>query len=453
MSEEKGHWKVYSKPVEIDGKWYITITSTDAPEVEDRQEFDSKEEADQFVMDEILKSGLDAAETRKKDSKRKGNYADANYQLIELTEEQKAYVDVNWDKQDLLTLTRAVFKNEELDGRSTEGRSVKAYIAGKGVEVKTTGDRPRKGAYVLTDPQKTSVTALLNMDEPPSVKEMFKMIFPDIKNYSPLCSEYQALSRFVKSVNEEAMDIWEEPVTERRYKPPTNFQALIGMVNRYVNNPVDPSRALYDNASLKPAQEKNLKALLSYIRSTKFILQSSQYDRKADRELFESTFIRFVQDKAADLIPEEVDMYISAASETVQVAQIERGIQKQERLIDECLDEKDDKDGHKARLSMSLVESVNSLREKLDKSKGRLKGLIESVSGSRSKRIDNKTNKNDHLGNLLQLWSDPETRARLVELGLKEHEEDAKEYVRIRDAEDSWALIAGMDEDEATSGP
>jgi hypothetical protein len=203
---------------------------------------------------------------------------------------------------------------------------------------------------------------------------------------------------------------------------------------------------------MKPGQEKNLKALLSYMRNTKFILQASQYDKKADRDLFESTFVRFVQDKAADLVPEEVDMYVSAAAETVHVSQTERGIQKQEDMIEECLNDKDDKDGGKIRLSMSLVDSVNSLRDKLDKSKGRLKGLIESVSGSRSKRIDNKSNKDDHLGNLLALWSDPETRARLIELGLKEHEEDAKEYVRIRDAEDTWALIAGMDEDEATGG-
>lgn len=439
---------VYSRPVEIAGKWYVTVTNILDPDIQEKVEFNSLEEADKFIVDSVAKSALTE---EKAQPKRQGNYANANYQLIELTDEQKAYIDANWDKQDLLTLTRNVFNNQELDGRSTQGRSVKAYIANQGNEVKTVADKPKKGPYMLTDAQKQSVVSLLNTETPPPVKEIFKMLFPDIKSYTPLCAEYQALSRFVKSVNEEAMDIWEEPVLERRYKGPTGLQNVIGIVNRYVSNPVDPSRALYDVNTIKPGQEKNLKALLSYMRSTKFILQASQYERKADRDLFESTFVRFVQDKAVDLIPEEVDMYIAAASETVQVAQIERGIQKQERLIEECL-EGQDEDGSRARLSMSLVESVNSLREKLDKSKGRLKGLIESVSGSRSKRIDNKTNKNDHLGNLLAIWADPETRQRLIELGMKEHEQDKNEYARIRDAEDSWALIAGMDENEAIGG-
>jgi len=445
MSQE---WAKFSEPTEIDGKWIVTIIFPSNPEFEDKQSFETKEEALEFIA---TASGKDNKPEEK--TKRQGNYSNANYQTIELTEEQKQFVKDNFEKMDLKTLTQKTFNNPDLNGHHTEGKSVRLFISslsknGEPVKVKTTADKVKKGPYVLNEHQKNSILAMINSENPTPPKEIFKLLFPDM-TFMPLAQEYLAIARFIKESNEDAIDIWDEPVDNKRYKAPKNYAAAIGLVNRYVSNPVEPSKALYDPANMRPSQEKNIKALLSYMQSTKFILQASQYDKKADRDLFESTFVRQVQDKAGDLTPEEVDMYISVASETVSVSQIERSVIKQERKIDECLDSEDNE---KAKLSMSLVESVNSLREKLDKSKGRLKGLIESVAGSRKDRLDNKANQNDALVNLINLWVQEKTRGELIALAKREHMEDAAEMERISSLEDSYALIAGMTKNEAMMG-
>lgn len=456
---------VYAEPIELDGKWYVTVTDSTNPDWEERKEFDSREEADAFIKAQIVartdrlnktKQAIRMAKNR--GTKRTGNYVNANYETIELTPEQKAFVDANWDKMDLKTLTQKTFNNPELNGHHMEGKSVKAYIASKAGEgeiapvIKTTADKPRKGSLELTPAQKATVDSLLNTEEPPTTKEMFKMLFPDLTLKSYIMPEYRAIAAYIKSVNEEAFDIWEEPVEKRRYQPPKNYAVTIGLVNKYVSNPYDPSKALYDQGSIKPAHEKNLKALQSYMQMTRFVLQASQYDKKADRDLFESTFVRQVQDKAADLLPEEVDMYLSVAQETVSVAQIERSILKQEKLIEETLDGDGTDDGSRAKLSMSLVESVNSLREKLDKSKARLKGLIESVAGSRNKRVDAKANQNDSIANLIGAWMEEKKRKEMIEIAKKEHLEDAAELERLETLDDTFALIAGMSRSEAVMG-
>lgn len=459
-------WYTYSEPIEVDGEWIVTVTNAVDPEDERVEAFPDEESAKEYMKkhaEKQVKKIQEQAEQDKKSKrpdgtpKRKGNYVNANYEVIELTEEQKAFVRENWDKMDLKTLTQKAFKNPNLNGHHMEGKSIKAYIAsltpeGQEAPVIKTTQKIKKGSFELTAPQKATVDSLLNTDEPPSTKEMFKMLFPDLQLKSFIMPEYRAIVKYVKETNEEAMDIWEEPVEKRRYSPPKNYSVMVGIVNRYVSNPHDPSKALYDPTHMKPAHEKNIKALLSYMQMTRFVLQASQYDKKADRDLFESTFVRQVQDKAVDLLPEEVDMYLAVAQETVSVAQIERSIIKQEKLIEETLDGGNDTDGSKAKLSMSLVESVNSLREKLDKSKGRLKGLLESVAGSRNKRIDAKSGQNDAITNLLGAWQEEKKRLEFIEVAKKEHLEDEAEMERLESLDDTYALIAGMSKREARMG-
>ena len=49
---------------------------------------------------------------------------------MELTEDQQNFVTENFHKiPDLIELTRAVFKDGTIDGRSKEGRAVRKYLA------------------------------------------------------------------------------------------------------------------------------------------------------------------------------------------------------------------------------------------------------------------------------------------------------------------------------------
>lgn len=365
----------------------------------------------------------------------------------ELTDEQKTFIGSHWANPDwpLDRITKHVV---------SDGKLVRAYIATLGkVEQapKPVSTPPKKGRCELTPEQKVNIEAILNQEQVPTTKEIFRLIFPSIKEFSYLGSEYQALSRFIKETNEEAIDIWEEPVTERRYKVPHNWSILLGVVNKCVGNPRDLNRALYDPNKMKASEERNIKALYSYMRIDTFVNRASRYEKKMDRDTFISTFIRNTQDKAADLIPEEVDAYMDLAEETVQANQIGREVEVQQKLLADSF-EGEDEDGTKAKASMSLVESLDNLRDKRRESKNRVDKLRKDLSGSRSARIDSKKTKDDYLGNWFALWAEEQTRKDLIELGKKEHAEDATEYGRIKSMDDSWALIAGMTEDEATGG-
>ena len=391
--------------------------------------------------------------------KRKGNYVNASYKILELTEAQKATVRAQWDKMDLKTLTRLVFDNQELNGHNTEAKSIKSYIASLSIDGKETPPKIAttqhitKGELELTQPQVDSIVSLLSGEEPPSINEIVKMLFPEFadKAIIPTTREYRAVLKVVKSCNENAVDIWDEPVVERRYKPPFSYSSIVGLVNKHVNNPVDTRKALYDMATIKPSHERNLKALLSHMKSTKFVLEASMYDRRVDRDLFESTFIRQTQDKAADLTPEEVDTYIAIAAGTVRESQVERQIAFERRMSNDCL-EGNDETGNKAKLSMSLVESIKALQGERKELKSHTHKLITSVSGSRSARLKEKGVKDDYLGNLIEAWREEEKRLELIELAKKEHMEDTEEFNKIKSLDHSFALIAGMTRAEAEGG-
>lgn len=391
--------------------------------------------------------------------KRQGNYKNAAYKVLELTDEQKTFVASHWANPEwpLKRITQHVFNDNTLDGHHTEGKSVRAYIATLGQPGTPTPkpftalNPPKKGRYELTADQKTNIEVMLNQDEPPSTKEIFRLVFPDVKEVSYIGAEYQALCRFIKETNEEAIDIWEEPVTERRYKPPGSWAILLGIVNKCVGNPRDINKALYDPNKMKGVEERNIKALFSYMRRDMFINRASSYQKKVDRDTFLSTFIVNVQDKAADLTPEEVEAYSDLAAETVQAMQIDREVDQQQKLLAESF-EGDDTDGSKAKASMSLVDSLNNTRDKRKESKNRIDRLRKDLSGSRKDRLDSKSVKNDHLGNWFAAWVEEQTRQDIIELGKKEHADDRTEYGRIKSMDDSWALIAGMTEDEASKG-
>lgn len=373
-----------------------------------------------------------------------------------LNDAQKEIIRELWDRLDILRLTHKVFNDPSLGNHAPEIDVVRAYIATLGPALKSTEPKkapPLKGSVKLTEPQIVNITAMLNTDHPPTVKEITMMMFPDIEDLTHTHGEYRAVFNLVESINEEAINVWDEPVETRRYKPPVSYPSMVGTINRYVGNPYDPQKALYDPGNMKSQHERNIKALLSYVKSTRFVLTATQYDGRADRELFESTFINLIHDKASELIPEDVAMYISAAAEAVQISQIERAVQKHERYINEIIDGTGEKEGKQGKLSVAMSDSANSLREKLDKSKGRFKGLLESVAAERGKRKDAKAGANESLINWLALWTEEEDRARLLEFARQEHEEDGKEYERLRDLDDAIALVAGQSEHEARGGP
>ena len=75
-----------------------------------------------------------------------------------LTEDQKQFIQKNKDKlTDLGEMTRSVFMDESLDGRTTEGRSVREYLIEIGQKFDTTKAAPAKN-ITLSEEQKSFIS-------------------------------------------------------------------------------------------------------------------------------------------------------------------------------------------------------------------------------------------------------------------------------------------------------
>ncbi len=367
--------------------------------------------------------------------------------FIDLTDAQKAIALDHCKTMLLGPLTAKVFPGQKPDGRTTYGKSVRAFLAGVGQDVETTKTEVGAGALELTEAQKQMIGELIKAGRVKSSVEMAKLVFPGvtIKNLS---REQRAVFAYMREFYPDSFNVTEEPASGQ-YEPPQRLQELIGIVNGYVMT-FDVNRKTYNPGALKPSDDRNMKALMAYMRVYRFKYQASTYEKQVDRELFISTFIRWAHDKS-DLTEMEVDQMISAASETVNIAQMDREIQVIKQYHESIMagEMLDASTGKVKRFTEADIEMINGVRTKHDQAKGRLKTLMEGLEEVRSKRLKERENRNTSIWNLFEAWmNDPEYRADIIALGQREKDEDAREVKKIKDMDALIALITGQSEEE-----
>ena len=199
----------------------------------------------------------------------------------------------------------------------------------------------------------------------------------------------------------------------------------------------------YSKENLKPLEAKNLGSLLSHMNVYRFIYQANQFKKMVDREVYESSYIRFLWDKP-DALPEEVDSYIDLCAETVNIAQIDRTIQQLDYQLESMLEG----DNDSKRLSMTFVETLNSMREKSNAAKSRKEKLMNSLVGARAKRMENKVQQNASILNLVEAWKNEEKRKELLELAEMEKLADELEVDKLSSLDAVVGLIAGITKGE-----
>lgn len=348
----------------------------------------------------------------------------------QLSEENKRFVLENWDKMTLPELTRKTFGDPTLDGRTKQGEAIHQFLAGAGHKVKTS-KQEKKPDYVLTEEQKTFVEN--NFKPNTKASELCKDLFPNQKIY-PLSKEFKAVVDYMQHINPSQVDASDEPVDERTYKAPTMLVHVVARVNQYVTD------RQFKATDLKPHETKCMKTLMSYLGTVNFVYQASQYTKRVERSLFEGSFIRYAFDKP-DLTSEEIDQYISLCAEIVSGKQIDRMLTLMATQVEDYFDG-DDPD--KRRLGMTIVESMNVWRLRLEGSKKYQKELYDKLTESRSERMKSRMAENATVLNLVEGWKDPEKRKQMIEIAEKEKEKDLKVFDELTSMDDVTLLIAGM---------
>lgn len=359
-----------------------------------------------------------------------------------LTQEQIDFIKLNWT-MDIRELTRIVFKNPDLDGRSVECKAVKIQLSliGKGDAPKVPEEDKIRAEVDFAGLSEAQRDYVKNNMEVSSDLEMARILFGEahLPIGSPECRMITAYCRYIDPNYKKN----EELVTDD-YKIPKSIDELIVRVNRYAINPKKDGKPIYDAKNLSNNDKKQLQALLSYMQLTLFKIEASKYERKNDRELFESTFISVCWDKP-DLLTEEVLQYVAFSGETVKYTQIERTVNKLDARLHAMLETE-------GSIKQPEVELLNSVREKSNVSMKQSAQLLKTLVGDRSKRLNDKIQSNASMHNLVQMWKREEDRRKIIAMNQKKEKAALRlEIERLSDMDALKAEIFGLDKDDIMS--
>jgi hypothetical protein len=351
-----------------------------------------------------------------------------------LTEEQEQTILNEWNSRpdsppSLLELINLAFPDQNLDGRTKEGRAVKEFLASREIKARASHEYQPKEKIELSEEDKTFTK---NNVEFMSSVEISRIIFknPELTN---LNQEARVVADFIKSLDEDR--VFENPneVPSEEYKPPKTFDKTLYRVNKYTNNSINKSKITSKN-------KKDINALINYLNTYRFSYQINTYTTSTDRELFESSFIRYTYDKS-DLSQEEVDQYIVLSSEVVIAASIQRRKEHLTQLLDNIVEDTD------GRASMSLVEAIGKTETEYNQSVNRQSKLLDSLKEKRSDKLKKQIKENASVLNLVRLWKEEESRQKLLQLAELRRKAVSDEVKKLADIDEVKARILGLDED------
>tara|TARA_Y100000310_G_scaffold327947_1_gene395166 strand:+ start:819 stop:1895 length:1077 start_codon:yes stop_codon:yes gene_type:complete len=354
---------------------------------------------------------------------------------FKLTDNQKKAILDEWNSRPdsppaLLDLIRLTFPDQNLDGRTKEGKAVKAFLASRDIKARGAHEYKAKKKIDLTDEDKTFIES--NVEFMSSV-EMARVLFKD-PELSNLNQEARVVSDFIKDLEPAATFESPDEVPTEEYKPPKTFDKTLFRVNRYTNGSINKNK-------ITVKVKKNIESLISYVNTYRFCYQINTYVTTTDRELFESSFIRYTHDKP-DLTQEEVDQYIVLSSEVVISASIQRRKEHLTGLLDNIVEDDN------GRASMSLVEAIGKTETEYNQSVNRQQKLLNDLKEKRSDRLRNQIKENASILNLVKVWKDEESRVKLIKLSEVRRKSVKEEAENLSSMDEVKARILGLDEEE-----
>ena|SRR6056300_1737446 len=362
----------------------------------------------------------------------------------ELTTEQKQAIIDFWNDNpspppDLQDLINAAFPGENIDGRTKQGRLVRKFLASRKLKAQSKNEyKPR--VYKLSENDKEFIANnYTNMTGHEIAKTLFggDTSHRDRKTLS-VVNEIKEITD--RNPNDQAFQDPNE-ISTNEYKPPKSAERAFVRIKKYVNEPFGGKE------ELGPKEKKCLSALINYLSTFRFSHQINGYESMTDKNLFESSFVRYTHDKP-DLTQEEVDQYIVLSQEVVISAKIQRRVERLQVHLDRQADESEEG----ARISMGLVESINTAQTEYNQCVNRQQKLLNDLKEKRSDRLKKLVNENASILNLVELWKEQESREKLIKLAELQKQNVKNEVGRLSSIDEVKARILGLTEEEALNG-
>jgi hypothetical protein len=360
--------------------------------------------------------------------------------LPELTQEQQLKLLEEWNNRpdnppSLVELVKLAFNRDDLDGRSKEGKAVKNFLASRQIKPKKSHEYQAKGLIELSDEQKEYIS---NNCSTMTGVEIAKILFKN-EGLTNLSQETRSVLEYMKTVpsNVKYLDANNQNASTEEYRAPKSEERMIAKINRYILDGIDKDK-------ITPRQKKEVNSLIGYMNTFRFGHQINLYDDERDRDLFESSFVRYTHDKS-DLTQEEVDQYIVLSTEVVISSNIQQTINVLQNQIDMAIQE----DG---KIPMTLVEASNTARKEYNDCVNRQQKLLNDLKVKRSERLSKQVKENASILNLVEMWKQEESRQKLIKMAELRKSVIKKEIERLGTMDELKSKILGISEEDILNG-
>jgi hypothetical protein len=365
------------------------------------------------------------------------------HKSVTITPEQQSLILDKWNEggsknpPSLNELIRVAFPDvENADGRTKEGRAVRAFLSSKDIAPRSLHDYVPKKKLKLTSEHKEYIENNAMMMKG---FEIARIIFDD-PSLSHVSQEARTVNDYIKTLDFSDDSFNEEQgIVRDDYKPPKTFDKTLHRINKYILEGIDKNK-------ITARQRNEINCLIGYLSVFRFNHQINSYDDTTSRELFESSFIRYTYDKS-DLTQEEVDQYIVLSGEVVISANIQRRVEHLQRLLDDVAN-----DPEGARISMSLVEAINTAQNEYNQCVNRQHKLLGDLKQKRSDKMAKKIHANASILNLVEAWKDEESRKKMIQLAQLQKASLEKEIDNLTTMDELKSRILGLSRDEALNG-
>lgn len=345
-----------------------------------------------------------------------------------LTAEQEQFILTNHKLiKDLNLLTQKVFNNEDLDGRSIEGKLVKMFLIKNEIKFNTTR-HTKVEAVQLTDSNKEFI--MQSVQHGMSSFAIAELLFPD-KQVKKLGAEQRAVLEYIRSVDENALPTQESGILTT-YNPPKSYQKLIKKI-------FDSTGFQLDELKLIRFHKNCLDKLAINLSNSRFIKIMNNYTSREDRNLFEEEFVRLTWDKP-DLTADEINLYMNVCKEIINLEVISKHLNKLNDLFEDAQDQNE--------MPVKLAEIIKAKSGEYHQCEGRIEALTKKLQGDRSERMKNKQKDNASVLSLVQMFQDEEERKNMIRIAEMQKQLVSVEADRLEGMASFKARVLGISKED-----
>jgi len=346
---------------------------------------------------------------------------------MKLTSEQEDFLkEESKSTTDLNHLTKRCFDDDSLDGRSKQGRLVRAFLIEQGINFKTT-KRAKKKKIEFTDSQKQFIIQQAQMGL--SSVRIAELVFSrDIK---PLSVEQRAVLKYIQETNPDFIPS-QDGAALHNYAPPKSPSRIVKKIN-------DATGLNLDDSKLNRQYQICVERLGINLSNSRFIKIVNNYLDKSDRELFEQEFTRLTWDKP-DLTADEINLYLNVCKEIINLEVISKHLNKLNDMFDVADDQTE--------MSVRLAEIIKAKSSEYHQCESRIENLTKKLQGDRATRMAARTKENASILSIVQLFQEKEERDNMIRIAEMQKETIKEEAERLEGMAEWKARILGIGQED-----